>query len=397
MRQRPSWSASLILCSFLAACAGSEAATLASVSIDTLPGGVISVMSPGPTAWMDSATGWRLVEDGELEGGLGTPGEFINPQDLAVDARGWVYVADTRPATIKVFDERGRFVRKFGRDGGGPGEFGVAFLAVQGARLLVHDPGASRASLFDTSGTYIRSFVGTCCYWMRPYLDERMRVILPSPDAAEAKTWRTFIVFDTLGIATDTILVPEKPAGESWEVRQGNRLQMSTTVPYSSEGAATFTPTGTLLHAWSGEYRIAMSAGGDDTTRVFGRAWTPEPLAGAKRDTAYDQQIARLAKSLELREADLRTQFDKSKIPSTLPAFEGISVDALGNLWVHVLQDWRRTRFDVFDREGAYLGPVEVGAEISTYRSAWGRDAMYLITESDEGYPRIARYRIVRR
>ena len=47
-------------------------------------------------------------------GSFGTgPGEFDNPHNIAVDARGQVYVADRGNARIQVFDGDGRFLRQF--------------------------------------------------------------------------------------------------------------------------------------------------------------------------------------------------------------------------------------------------------------------------------------------
>jgi hypothetical protein len=50
----------------------------------------------------------------------------------------------------------------------------------------------------------------------------------------------------------------------------------------------------------------------------------------------------------------------------------------------------------VFDPAGAYLGPVTAPALIQRISAAWGADAVYVRAESDEGYPRIVRYRVVR-
>jgi DNA-binding beta-propeller fold protein YncE len=57
-------------------------------------------------------------------GSLGNgPGEFIEPRGIAADARGTVYVADTKNSRIEVFDGSGQFVRQFGGKGPGLTEF----------------------------------------------------------------------------------------------------------------------------------------------------------------------------------------------------------------------------------------------------------------------------------
>jgi uncharacterized protein (TIGR03663 family) len=57
-------------------------------------------------------------------GGAGSGGgEFLEPRGLAADARGTLYVADTKNSRIQVFDGTGQFVRQFGGKGSGPTEF----------------------------------------------------------------------------------------------------------------------------------------------------------------------------------------------------------------------------------------------------------------------------------
>lgn len=379
----------------LTACAAGERSSgaMGEVTRDTLPGGIASVNSSGPTAWTDT-TGWRLVADGWLEGDVGSAGEFVNPRDMAIDERGFVYVADQKPEVIKVFDDKGKHVRTIGRTGEGPGEFLVALHAVRSGRIIVHDPQVARVSVFDTSGTYLKSWPGTCCYWYRPYIDTQGRITIPAapPDGAT----RAFLRFDTAGTFLDTLRVPKAGDEQLWVFRNGTSVMMSTPVSFTPRSDVDLGPDGQVIHGWSGAYRFARSDNGRDTSLVFGRDWTPEPLTAALRDATYDDRIAGLAKAMSIEDVTIRAQFDKGKIPATLPAFSGISLDGLGNSWVHLSEDSTKTRFDVFDAEGVYLGPVEVPALVKKRDAAFGRDVMYLRTESEEGYPRIVRYRIVK-
>jgi hypothetical protein len=390
--------ASIVSLASFTACAPADSAgrgANGSVTIDTLPGDIISVSSSAATAWTDSA-GWRLVADGSLEGDVGSPGELVNPRDWTVDERGYVYVVDAKPEVIKVYDDRGKFVRTIGGEGAGPGEFRVAFIFVRKGRLVVHDPNASRVSLFDTSGTFVRSWIGACCYWYKPFVATGGRLLIPTapPDGAS----RAFLRFDTLGTLLDTLLVPEVPSAERWTFRRGKDAVMSTNIPFTPKGEVALYPDGRVAHGWSGAFQVAVGGEkGRDTTRVFGRAWTPEPLADGRRDASYDFLIKGFAKNLEVDEATMRVQFEKGRIPGTLPAFTGISIDDLGNTWVHVDEDSTRTRFDVFDTSGVYLGPVSAPLQVRAFQAAWGRDFMYVRQDTDEGYPRIVRFRIERR
>ncbi len=65
----------------------------------------------------------RLVEElrlGRIEGS--GPDLFADIHDLAVDPEGRIYVVDVGWKEVRLFDRDGRFVRRLGAEGGGPGE-----------------------------------------------------------------------------------------------------------------------------------------------------------------------------------------------------------------------------------------------------------------------------------
>ncbi|MDX1389617.1 MAG: 6-bladed beta-propeller, partial [Acidobacteriota bacterium] len=76
--------------------------------------------------------------------------------DVGVDSEGSVYLLDMQLAEVKVFDREGRFVRRIGRSGEGPGEFtrpySLCFL--DDGRLCVMQPAPARLSLFTPDGGY---------------------------------------------------------------------------------------------------------------------------------------------------------------------------------------------------------------------------------------------------
>lgn len=381
----------------LAACAGTEAESLSEATVDTLPGGVIEVMSPGPTAWSDTS-GWKLVPAGQLEGGVGMPGELINPSDVAVGDDGTVYVSDADPAAIKVYDSTGAFVRTIGREGEGPGEFRVAYLAVRGSHLLVQDPQIARASLFDTSGAFIRSWGTSCCFYGQPAIDARGRVVVRAMNTPDMHASWVLYRYDTLGTMLDTLLLPEQETkADQWTIREGGRTRMGMLVPFSAQSRFNYRHTGGVIRGWSGDYRLVMSESGRDTLTVFGRAWTPEPLPDERRDREYEERVRSIDDNMDgMDEIDIRNQLDKGRMPSHLPAFETMSQDPTGAIWVMLDADSALTRFDVFDSTGIYLGRVNAPGLIPAWQSAWGRDAVHVIEEDADGLPRVAKYRIVR-
>ncbi|MFN4218579.1 MAG: 6-bladed beta-propeller [Candidatus Bipolaricaulia bacterium] len=85
-------------------------------------------------------------------------GQFFEPQAVAVDRAGNVYVSDTGNHRIQKFRETGEFLLKWGRNGLNAGQFdiprGLAFTSQD--ILLVVDQNNHRVQEFDSEGKFVR-------------------------------------------------------------------------------------------------------------------------------------------------------------------------------------------------------------------------------------------------
>ncbi|MBF0295653.1 MAG: 6-bladed beta-propeller [Magnetococcales bacterium] len=101
----------------------------------------------------------RLSPEGVPVGTFGK-GELVRPTGLARDAtRGRVYVADSRAHDIKVFDDAGQLIKRFGSPGQMPGEFHApTHLAFARDRLYVSDTLNARIQIFDPGGEFLLTF-----------------------------------------------------------------------------------------------------------------------------------------------------------------------------------------------------------------------------------------------
>ena len=80
--------------------------------------------------------------------------------EVAFDSRGNVYVADSENHRIQVFTEGGRFLRKFGKKGGGDGElnYPVSVAIDSDDVVYVTESKNHRISLFTSEGHFLKSF-----------------------------------------------------------------------------------------------------------------------------------------------------------------------------------------------------------------------------------------------
>lgn len=401
MRTNSTGWAPALLPFLLAACGGAQATNLAKAVIDTMPGGAIRVSSPGPTAWTDSA-GASLIEEGRFQGEDGTPGELGEPQSLAVDEMGRVYVVDRKPASIKVFSPDGKLIRTLGREGEGPGEFRVGFIAVRNGFLVLHDPRTARTSVWDTAGTFLRGWHTSCCYWSDIQLDRQNRIYVPSmsaPKEGERPRGTPYVRWTLEGVALDTVWVPRQEGGKYWtvSVKKGgkNQAMMMTGIPFMPTLVNALRPDGGVVYGWTGDYQVVESLTGKDTVRIFSRAWTPEPVTDERRRNEVESRIK--GAGADWGEENIRNAFKLDDVPSTLPAFMNLRVDESGRVWVRRIPvaDTTRSYFDVFDSTGAFLGPVTIPLKINDYgMQAWTRDGLVTVIDDEEGRPTVVRLRL---
>ena len=393
----------LAILSALISCTGAEARRLAQPVLDSLPGGIPRLTSPGPTSW-EGESGWQVELVAETTGGPQTPGELIDPNSLALDEWGRAFVVDQKPSVIKVFDANGAYIRTIGGEGQGPGEFRVGFVAVRNGHVVIQDPQTTRTSVWDTTGTFLRSWTSSCCYWSDIQVDRAGLVYIPSsiqtPAGGERRQATAYVRWTVDGTVVDTLWVPN-PTSEvkTWTLtanRGGtNTMTMMMPVPLTPRMVSGFNPEGGFLLGWSSEYQVAVAPHGSDTSGVFRRSWTVEPVTDERRNHEVEVQMAQMGEGFE--EAALRKAFVASDIPATAPAFVALHVDQNGNRWIRLDpgMDSTRTRFDVFNPDGAFLGTVAVASKLPMYgRMAFGKDEIVVARENIDGVPVLARYRV---
>lgn len=382
----------------LLGCAGASADSLPVARVDTLAGGLLSVTSDAP-AWRDPSRAWSLVEELRFGGDEG-PGELIDPQSFAADGEGRLYVVDSKPAIIKVFDRDGSFIRAIGRDGSGPGEFRVGYIAVRNEHLILHDPQQGRTSVFDTSGTFVKSAVTFCCYWGDIMLDSAMKIVLPAmiiPRDGQRPTGVPYARYD-LGLKLlDTMVVSGISDFQVWNFTAPGpngrpQARMTMIVPWTPRTHHALHPWGGAIRGTSNEYRLVMAPNGNDSVWMASRPWTPEPIPEEQRKERLEQTIKSAGKTVG--EPRARQAAKLEDLPTTSPAFTRLGVDEDGNIWVRRLigSDSTQTTFDVLDARGAWMGSLQIPYGVAEYGGAlFGKGAVYVKTEDENGRPTIVR------
>jgi hypothetical protein len=82
---------------------------------------------------------------------------FADVADIAAAPSGDLYVLDAGDKSVRVFNAAGRLVRRFGREGGGPGEFNLPIALRVDSLVAVSDLGQQRMSYFSLDGRHVRT------------------------------------------------------------------------------------------------------------------------------------------------------------------------------------------------------------------------------------------------
>jgi len=118
--------------------------------------GEIIVIDNGETSCINV-----LKFDGTLVSSYGKrePDKRRHDVSVAVDGKGLVFVLDGLGNRIEIFQRHGTFVRAFGKQGKGDGEFSDAGgIAVTDSEVFVADSLNHRIQVFDTDGKLLRKF-----------------------------------------------------------------------------------------------------------------------------------------------------------------------------------------------------------------------------------------------
>ncbi len=327
--------------------------------IDTV-GGVEHVISGARGPWMRRGA-WQVGEPILEIGALDGPEvrTFGAVAAVALGEDGDLYVADGQALEIRVFDRDGAFLRRFGRDGEGPGEFrdisGIGF-APDGT-LAVVDGRLNRLTLLDTDGEYIRSF-----RLHRPYMQLVRRELWFDDDGRfyDRVQLSTMPRLDSLGIvvyapdgdAMDSLLVSVHEPHMVTMTRGGVPI-MSIRIPYAPEPSATVGPHGRIYVTPGDKYHITVLDPTGDTIRVLERGLEPPAVTDAERADAEAWIRDRMIDAGGTPPARI-------ELPDEKAVIDGLHTDATGHLWVRMPMGpgWTRTEYGVFDPDGRYLGAL---------------------------------------
>ena len=300
--------------------------------------------------------------------------------NLTVDGAGTIFVGQSQDRQIRVFSRDGEFLRTIGREGEGPGEFGVVgFLGWITDTLYVIDRSNRRVSFFLSDGSFVRSI-----RLMSELIDDVFTPAVPtrmlSDGTALVQPSFPSRFLDEGRITASPLFridAEGKSLGRVTEFEFGNsRLSivrddgvLSATQPFSDAPLLGLPPSGD--YAVVLERYVARSAPGVmrlhkvslDGDTLFTREHSYDPLPLPRTDV--DSVIGSFAETFGefpmfgSERAARQALEEIFFVPAYYPAASRISVGSDGKIWLRrEARSSSERRWDVLSPDGESLGHV---------------------------------------
>ncbi|MBK6494908.1 MAG: 6-bladed beta-propeller [Gemmatimonadetes bacterium] len=340
---------------------------------------------------------WRLVEDLRIGGADTGAASFNDIRALAVDGKGQIFVLDLQALEIRVFDPRGRFVQRIGRNGEGPGEFRSpnGMLVAPDGKIWVNDIGQERMVVFDTRGkpaTHLRpSSWGSVGFGKPP----STRMVGSSRRFARAEgAWSVASIRRrraSIRCACLTASSWPTPAIGCRAIARRRAAVEPSSSPFAPSTLFQLDGAGAIWCGSGSEYHIMAIELGTGAIRFDQtRKEAPAPIPAAARDSA----IAFIRK---LAERAPPGTIDVSRIPRTYPTVRALDLDDEGRVWAWVRRPGK-AEIDVWSRTGTRLATMAAPPVPDVGRFVVVRGGkLYAVERDTDGVPFVVRYALVKR
>lgn len=393
---------------------------------DTI-GDTVIVRTTGVT---DSEATLRLVPEltiGELEG----PDEYMfgSVAAIAPAPGGGVYVWDQTIVALRQYDSTGRFVRRLGGKGGGPGEYeaGNDVVVLPDGRILLWDPRNARINIYSPDGSPLGAwrppsglFAGQPSMWVDSSGNVALIAWLHPAGTARAgggPPEQPTTVLPRLGpdgSVRDTLVPPLPDAAAPTLVASHEGRTSWQYVPFAPAPAWTLLPTGEFVTGRGDSYVLTVHRTGAPLLRIEREAQQPS----VEDEEAAD---ARDVLTARMRSVDPNWRWNGPAVPPVKPFFNRLFTDPEGRIWVERpargerLGDeeyaelvagqsssfgppiqpsrWRQLiAYDVFAADGRFLGHVPVPPR-TTLRLMRG-DRVWAVTRDSMDVNFVTRFRL---
>ena len=344
---------------------------------------------------------WTLDSTPPVRIGGGTEGPtvLLSVYGAALLSGNRIAVADAGSYQIRLFAPNGTFIRSFGREGQGPGEFNSLWSLQRSADSLVGVDASGRAHVFASDGSLLRSYG-------RPYLREGR-----APSRAGLLSDGSAIVYG----------IDRSPASEApdamlwWRVQRQTASDSSDLFRVPAHRAAderNWMPVGIVVAAldrvcagYPSTFDITcFDSRGKPLFRIH---WNVRRRAVTEDERQFLRSAHVAANISRVRREILEKEASAFVFAETAPAFGTLAIATNGELWVSefhramgrpgpgsIIAPSAPVRWHVFGRNGNWVADVMLPARFVPYEM--GTDYVIGVTFDQDDVEHVVLYRLRR-
>lgn len=348
----------------------------AGISIFTTPG----KQALGSLGWTVDSVPDVVIGSGNVEGH-----QLYRVQGVRGFEDGRILVVDGGSRQLRFFNAQGRLTSRVGRKGEGPGEFEDPILVplIGSDSLLVWDRYLQRFQYFSEDAQSNRTLLLTDRWpaggrpphgavgrmmlvdeWEIDWFVPASQQVQGPKDTGVNLMWYDPVSGSRVPIASHTVT-------RDFHFLRPGRPPILDHIPFTIFPAAAVTASGGFItdgivfeireYGLSGALKrlLRVDLPGRPVSEAVTEAWLDSELSSRNARTGLLEEVLR-----------------SMPVPDTLPAFESLLTDEMGNLWAQIYE-WdlhKPKRWVVFDGEGVALGTIETPSGLQV---EWvGRDAI---------------------
>jgi hypothetical protein len=340
----------------------------------------ITIVENAGSLWTEGEE-WQVGDEPQLDIGVleGDPAYQLYQARHALRlSDGTVVVANVGTSELRFYGPDGVHLKSVGREGGGPGEFESLSLVRRfpGDSLLTYDNNQSRVTIWSRDGTLGRSYritpEGEIVFLLGEGVFADGTLLVKAPlifrggfsDGAR-RDEEEYQSFSTTGAFVDTVGVFAGPDQFIESHLSARQAYVSLTRPPFGREPVLAVHGDRLYYGSADSYEIRCHTQDGALTQIIRRAVEPRRVTPADVQRLIERELEDIEDPIDRRDA--RERYDKMPVAETMPAYAGLEVDDLGNMWVQEYDpesEGGRT-YTVFDASGQMLGPVQLPAGLT--------------------------------
>ncbi len=346
------------------------------VKVKTVDGVQVIENPKKPTPPEGTLSKMALKEEFSIGEGEFDEDMFAELTSLDVDSDGNIYILDRKDKKVKIFDSTGKFVKKFGQEGQGPGEFylPLSLQVTYSNELVIGDAANQRLMFFSLEGELLREISAAAKKALGlalPLIDSQGNIVGQQIVTAESQLLREVRKYDSELNTLFTIA-----SIDNTNMIQGkiNPFQVILFYQLGKENS--------IYLSNPDEYEIkVLTTEGKLVKRILKDYESVEVTEKDKED--FLERVPEIAGPIK----------DRIEFPKIYPAYQNFTLDEEWRLFVRTFEKGKEEGeffFDVFDVEGRYIAKIPFKGE----PRVWKGKKLYAVEEDEDGFQILKVYNV---